>query len=80
MRYRRDGQALIEIPPKVCPNGHPLGPGLSTVGWDGSCRTYSCNRCWAAHVNDRSVRHALRFTVGYTEGDEVEWVNRPDGC
>ncbi|MBM4657350.1 hypothetical protein GS640_17790 [Rhodococcus hoagii] len=44
----------IERAPKLCPNGHPLGPGKVLVGWfacacteRGGHRTYDCLTCGA---------------------------------
>lgn len=62
---RYDGNTVVEVPPKACPNGHPYKPGRVTVSWlPCSCagtqghRTYECLECGAvlyrpAHV-DRS--------------------------
>lgn len=51
-RFYRLGPAgeLIELAPKLCPNGHPLGPGTVLVGSRGATgsRTWTCQRCGAS--------------------------------
>lgn len=48
LRFRRrsDG-AVSEVPPDHCPQGHVLGRGRITLGWNPitRTRTYTCRRC-----------------------------------
>lgn len=61
MRYRRhDDQGVAEIPPDLCPAGHPLKPPDVRVGWDGIGRTYTCRVCW----DEGTLPHTMRYITG----------------
>lgn len=48
---------IVEVPPEVCPAGHPLRRPNVLVGWDGTGRTYQCEICYRAGTRPDTMRY-----------------------